>query len=65
MSYGAPFPGDDWFFTAESLKTGTLRIDEGFIFRRFQLSEAEQAFALFKSARVDGKVMFIMPDESE
>ena len=65
MSYGAPLPGDDWFFTAESLKTGALRIDETLIFRKFRLSEASEAFALFKSERVDGKVLFVMPGESE
>ena len=65
MSYGALFPGDEWFFTAESLKTGVLRIDETFIFRKFRLSEASEAFALFKSERVDGKVLFVMLNGSE
>ncbi len=63
MSYGAPYPGDDWSLTAYHLKTGALKIDEEFIYRRYYLSQASEAFQLFNKEQVDGKVLFIMPDK--
>ena len=63
MSYGTPFPGEDWTMTADCLKTGALRVDESFLFRKFPLTEARAAFDLFKTTKVDGKVLFLMPGE--
>ena len=59
QSYEAPFPGDDWFLTAHFLKTGQLKADERFISHRLPLSAAADAFALYRSGRVDGKVMLL------
>ena len=61
MSYSAPFPGEEWQLTAHYFKTGQLKFDDGFIYKRFDLSEAKQAFELFKTpGTVKGKLMFIM-----
>ena len=58
MSYSAPFPGREWEWTAHYFRTGELRFDDGFIFRRYPLSRAAEAFALYKDpARVHGKIM--------
>jgi L-iditol 2-dehydrogenase len=58
MSYSASFPGEEWSQTAHYFGTGQLKFDERMIFKRFPLSEAARAFALFKNPRdVKGKVM--------
>lgn len=59
MSYSAPFPGREWSLTAHAYKQGTLRFDEQLIYRTFPLSEAKQAFDLYRTpGQVQGKVMF-------
>lgn len=60
MSYSAPYPGKEWEMTAHYFGTGQLKIDDGFIFKRFHMSEADKAFALYKDpAQVKGKVLLI------
>lgn len=60
MSYSAPFPGQEWEMTAHYFGTGQLRFDEELIFRRYPLSEAADAFALFRDpAQVKGKVLLV------
>jgi L-iditol 2-dehydrogenase len=60
MSYSAPFPGEEWALTSHGLSTGALRIDPAMIFRRFPLSQAKQAFELFKNpSQVKGKVLLV------
>ena len=60
MSYSAPFPGKEWEKTAHSFATGELKFDPGFIFRRFPLSQAAEAFALYRNPQqVHGKVMLL------
>ncbi len=62
MSYSAPFPGKEWEETARAFSGGELRIDPRLIFRSFPLSEAQQAFDLFRvPGQVRGKVM-LLPD---
>ncbi len=61
MSYSAPFPGKEWSMTAHYFATGQLRFDEGFIFRRFPLDRAAEAFALYKDpSQVHGKIMLMV-----
>ncbi len=61
MSYSAPFPGKEWELTAHFFATGQLRFDEGFIYKRVPLSQAAEAFALFKNpAQVHGKIMLMV-----
>lgn len=60
MSYSAPFPGKEWEMTAEYLKSGKLVIGEDFIYRKYPLSEAMDAFLNFKTpGAVNGKIQLI------
>lgn len=60
MSYSAPFPGKEWELTAHYFKTGQLKFDPGFIFKKFPMSEADKAFELYKKpSQVKGKVLLI------
>ena len=60
MSYSAPYPGKEWGMTAYYFGTGQLKIDEGFIFKKFHLSEVDKAFSLFKDpTQVKGKVLLV------
>ena len=60
MSYSAPFPGREWELTAHYFATGQLKFDERFIFKKFPLSEANEAFQLFKNPEnVKGKILLI------
>ena len=58
MSYSAPFPGDEWEFTAYYFKTGQLKFDESFIFKKIPLSRIAEAFEMFKTpGTVKGKIL--------
>ena len=48
MSYSAPFPGKEWKMTAEYYASGGLKFDEGLIGERFPMSQAGEAFQMFK-----------------
>lgn len=58
MSYSAPFPGKEWRLTAHYFKTGALKFDESFIFRKIPLSQIADAFALYETpGAVKGKIL--------
>ncbi len=58
MSYSAPFPGKEWRLTAHYFKTGALKFDESFIFRKIPLSQIVDAFALYETpGAVKGKIL--------
>jgi len=58
MSYSAPFPGDEWKLAAHYFKTGELKFDESFIFKKIPLSQIADAFELFKTpGTVKGKIL--------
>ncbi len=60
MSYSAPFPGREWSMTAEHFAKGDLKFDPSFIFRRFPMSRAGEAFELYKNpSQVHGKILLI------
>lgn len=60
MSYSAPFPGKEWELTAHYFKTGQLKFDPGFIYKKFPMNEADKAFELFKNpSQVKGKVLLM------
>lgn len=60
MSYSAPFPGREWHMTAEYYAADKLKFDEGLIGRRFPLSQAREAFMLFKRPEtVNGKILLV------
>ncbi|HML48955.1 MAG TPA: zinc-binding dehydrogenase, partial [Clostridia bacterium] len=67
MSYSAPFPGKEWSLTAHYFKTGQLKYDPRMIFLSFPLSQAAQAFALFKKpGYVKGRILLVndsLPDD--
>ncbi len=66
MSYSAPFPGREWSQTAHYFATGQLKFDEGLIFKRFPLSQADKAFALYKTpGAVKGKLLLMCDGVTE
>lgn len=60
MSYSAPFPGKEWELTAHYFATGQLKFDPDFIFRKYPMEKAAEAFACFHHPeQVHGKIMFV------
>ncbi len=58
MSYSAPFPGCEWELVAHYFKTGDLRFDDSFIFRKMPLSSIADAFEMYKvPGTVKGKIL--------
>ena len=58
MSYSAPFPGKEWELTAHYFATGKLKFDPGFIYKKIPMSQAQEAFQLFKTpGLVKGKIL--------
>jgi len=58
MSYSAPFPGQEWEATAYYFKTGELKFDESFIYKKIPLSQIASAFEMFKTpGMVKGKLL--------
>lgn len=59
MSYSAPFPGHEWWLTAEAFKKKNLNV-KNMIYKEFSLSNINEAFNLFRNQmRVNGKIMLI------
>ena len=60
MSYSAPFPGREWALTAHCFANGQLRFDPDFIFRKYPMEKAAEAFACFRHPeQVHGKILLI------
>ena len=58
MSYSAPFPGKEWELTAHYFATGQLKFDTGLIYKAMPMSQAQEAFQMFKTpGLVEGKVL--------
>lgn len=58
MSYSAPFPGKEWELAAHYFKTGDLKFDESFIFKKVPLSRIADAFEMYKvPGTVKGKIL--------
>lgn len=58
MSYSAPFPGEEWKLVAHYFKTGELKFDESFIFKKIPLSQIASAFEMYKTpGMVKGKIL--------
>jgi len=58
MSYSTPFPGHEWELTAHYFKTGELKFDEAFIFKKIPLSQIADAFEMYKiPGAVKGKIL--------
>ena len=58
MSYSAPFPGKEWELAAHYFRTGALKFDESFVYRKIPLSQIADAFELYKTpGLVKGKIL--------
>ena len=57
MSYGSPFPGEDWSQIALFLKNKQLIADERFISHTYPLEKIADAFDLYLKQKVSGKVI--------
>ena len=58
MSYSNPFPGKEWVEVAARFKSGELKFDESFIYKKMPLSKIADAFELFKKPGVvKGKIL--------
>lgn len=66
MSYTAPFPGKEWELTAHEYATGRLRFDDDLLHGKYPLSQAWDAFKLYKTpGLVQGKLMLIVHEEQQ
>ena len=64
MSYSAPFPGKEWELTAHYFATGQLKFDPAFVFRKFPMSRAQEAFDLYKDPKnVLGKILLVNDED--
>lgn len=60
MSYSAPYPGREWELTAHYFATGQLKFDPGFVYKKMPMSQAQEAFDMFKTpGLVKGKILLI------
>lgn len=60
MSYSSPFPGKEWELTAHYYATGQLKFDPDFIYKKMPMSQAQEAFQMFKTpSLVQGKLLLI------
>ena len=60
MSYSSPVPGKEWDLTAHYFATGQLKFDPGFIYKKVPMSQAQEAFQLFKTpGLVQGKILLM------
>lgn len=58
MSYSAPFPGKEWKLAAHYFKTGELKFDESFIYKKVPLANIADAFEWYKTpGTVKGKIL--------
>ncbi len=58
MSYSAPFPGREWELTAHYFATGQLKFHPGLIYKKIPVSQAQEAFQMFKTpGLVQGKIL--------
>ena len=58
MAYSAPFPGQEWSNVAHYFKTGDLKFDESFIFKKMPLANIADAFEWYKTpGTVKGKIL--------
>ncbi|MDO4623272.1 MAG: galactitol-1-phosphate 5-dehydrogenase [Eubacteriales bacterium] len=58
MSYSTPFPGKEWELVAHYFKTGDLKFDDSFIFKKIPLSQIAEAFKMYKTpGAVKGKLL--------
>ena len=60
MSFSAPYPGKEWELTAYYFGTGQLKIDPKMIYKKMPMSQAQEAFQMFKTpGLVKGKILLM------
>ncbi len=60
MSYSSPFPGKEWELTAHYYATGQLKFDPDFVYKKIPMSQAQEAFQMFKTpGLVQGKILLV------
>ena len=60
MSYSSPYPGKEWELTAHYYASGQLKFDPGFVYKKMPMSQAQEAFQMFKNPeQVMGKVLLV------
>lgn len=65
MSYSSPFPGKEWDLTAHYFATGQLKFDPAFVYKKMPMSQAQEAFQMFKTpGLVKGKILLVNDMES-
>ena len=65
MSYSKPFPGKEWEMTSEYFSKGLLKIDGSFIYKRYPLKNAYDAFQEFKNPKnVKGKILLVIDENN-
>lgn len=58
MSCTAPFPGHAWEMTQQCIANGNILVDSEMIFKTYPMSDAKEAFDLFKEpGKVKGRVV--------
>ena len=63
MSYSSPFPGKEWDLTAHYFATGQLKFDQPLIYKKIPMSQAQEAFQLYKTpGLVKGKILLVNED---
>ena len=63
MSYSAPFPGKEWELTAHYFATGQLKFDPSLIYKKMPMSQAQEAFQMYKTpGLVQGKILLMNED---
>ena len=63
MSYSSPFPGKEWNLTAHYFATGQLKFDQALIYKKIPMSQAQEAFQLYKTpGLVKGKILLVNED---
>ncbi|WP_124066164.1 galactitol-1-phosphate 5-dehydrogenase [Clostridium sp. E02] len=66
MSYSSPFPGKEWKLTAHYFATGQLKFDSGLIYKKMPMSQANEAFQMFKTPElVKGKILLMNEEQEE
>ena len=64
MSYSSPYPGKEWELTAHYYANGQLKFDPGFIYKKMPMSQAQEAFQMFKNpGQVMGKILLVNEDK--
>lgn len=59
MSYSAPFPGEEWYLTERYMSEGKFVIPNEMIHKTYKLEQASEAFDVFKSEDVVGRVLIV------